>query len=119
MLVNSNSLSQQSLLYDHGVGQPGLRLHDYAGPIDGKMFLILTNAHSKWISAFHTKTATSAAVIDELRTVFATFGLPEVTVTDNGTCFTSTEFESFLQSNGIEHLTSAPYHPSSNGLAES
>ena len=50
--------------------------------------------------------------------MFACFGLPETVVTDNGTCFVSTEFEDFLASNGIRHITSAPYHPASNGLAE-
>ena len=46
--------------------RPWARLHlDYAGLVDGKMFLILTDAHSKWIEAFHTKTATSAVVVDE------------------------------------------------------
>lgn len=74
--------------------RPWARLHlDYAGPVDGKMFLILVDAHSKWIEAFHTKTATSAAVIDKLRIVFAQFGLPELIVTDNGPCFTSAEFQ--------------------------
>ena len=36
----------------------------------------------------------------------------------SGTCFVSEEFESFLQANGVKHVTSAPYHPTFNGLAE-
>ena len=70
------------------------------------MFLILIDAHSKWIEAFHTPNATSSAVIEELRTVFAKFGLPETIVTDNGSCFTSEEFEQFLKKNGITHRRS-------------
>ena len=30
----------------------------------------------------------------------------------------SIEFESFMKKNGIRHIRSSPYHPSSNGLAE-
>ena len=36
-------------------------------------------------------------------------------MTDNGACFVSAEFTSFLESSGVKHLTSAP---ASNGLAE-
>ena len=82
------------------------------------MFLILIDAHSKWIEAFCTPNATSQAVIHELRGVFARFGIPEMVVTDNGSCFVSEEFEAYLVKNGIKHTTSAPYHPASNGLAE-
>ena len=56
--------------------------------------------------------------IQQLRTIFAHFGLPDTVVTDNGTYFVSCEFEQFLSENGIYHWKMAPYHPASNGLAE-
>ncbi len=70
------------------------------------------------MEAFCTSSATSSAVIEELRPLFAKFGLPETIVTDNGPCFVGEEFRNFLDCNGIRHITSAPYHPASNGLAE-
>ena len=39
-------------------------------------------------------------------------------VSDNGSNFTGDEFQQFCHRNSIKHTTSAPYHPSSNGLAE-
>ena len=74
--------------------------------------------HSKWIEVEQITSTTSSAIISTLRNIFSRFGLPNVIVTDNGRKFVSAEFESFLKRNGIQHLTSAPYHPSSNGLAE-
>ena len=97
----------------------GYRLHvDFAGPFQGKYILVAIDAHSKWIEAVCTSTTSSIAVIEELRTICAKFGLPESIVIDNGPCFVSAEFKSFLESNGIKHTTSAPYHPASNGLVE-
>jgi len=39
-------------------------------------------------------------------------------VTDNGPTFRSEELQAFIRENGIRHIFSAPYQPSSNGLAE-
>ena len=61
---------------------------------------------------------TSSKTIEKLRMIFATHGLPLKIVTDNGPSFTSSEFRNFMEQNGIKHVTSAPYHPSTNGLAE-
>ncbi len=99
--------------------RPWARLHiDYAGPVEGHMILIVVDAHSKWIEAIPTSGSTSSVVIEELRCLFSQFGLPESIVSDNGSCFTSAEFRSFLKKNGITQVISAPYHPSTNGLAE-
>ena len=100
--------------------RPWSRIHiDYAGPFLGNMFLIVVDVHSKWMEVEIVPATTSAHTIQKLRAMFATHGLPELLVSDNGTAFTSAEFEEFLSRNGVRHLTSAPYHPSSNGLAES
>ena len=45
-------------------------------------------------------------------------GLPETVVSDNRSAFTSHEFQEFMKQNGITHVKTSPYHPSSNGLAE-
>ena len=99
--------------------EPWSRLHlDFAGPYMGHMFLVIQDAHSKWLDAHMMHTITSSKTIEVLRTVFATHGLPRKVVTDNGPSFVSQEFETFMQGNGVQHITSAPYHPSTNGLAE-
>ncbi len=53
-----------------------------------------------------------------LRIIFSTHGLLQKVVTDNGASFTSNEFRRFMAENGIKLINSAPYHPSTNGLAE-
>ena len=64
------------------------------------------------------KSATAQNTIEHLRMTFARFGLPKVLVTDNGTCFTSSDFSEFTLRNGIKHLCIAPHHPFLNGQAE-
>ena len=61
---------------------------------------------------------TSQATICALRQLFAAYGLPQQLVLDNGPQFSSVEFATFLTRNGVKHIRSFPYHPSTNGLAE-
>ena len=60
----------------------------------------------------------SSATIEVLRDLFARFGIPKKLVSDNSAQFVSEEFQAFIRSNGIRHITSATYHPATNGLAE-
>ena len=99
--------------------KPWARLHvDYAGSFLGKMFLIVIDSFSKWIDAYPVTTASSTLTIEKLRHSFAIHGLPEILVSDNAKCFISQEFNDFMKMNGVHHVTSVPYHPSSNGAAE-
>lgn len=99
--------------------KPWSRIHvDYAGPLEGKMFLLIMDAHTKWMEVHMTNTSTSSVTIELLRKSFASFGLPDVIVSDNATTFTSEEFAEFCKKNGVRHIRTPPYHPASNGLVE-
>lgn len=99
--------------------KPWQRLHlDFAGPFQGRMYLLVSDAHSKWPEIISMKSTTASRTIEELRKLFASYGLPEQIVTDNGPQFISEEFATFTKANGVKHIKSAPYHPSTNGAVE-
>ena len=95
------------------------RLHlDYAGPIQNKYILLVVDAYSKWLEAFVCANKTSETTLVHLREIVARFGVPKVVVTDNDPTFVSERFNQFCQMNGIRHLTTPAFHPSSNGQIE-
>ena len=101
---------------------PWERIHvDFAGVFLGYMWLLVVDAYSKWLEVFRmsigaTKTSDTIKV---LRSVFCRYGLPKSCVSDGGPQFISEEMKTFMKRNGIHHTTSPPYHPASNGQAES
>ena len=97
--------------------RPWTHLHiDHAGPLLGHTFLNVVDAHSKWIEPHIVNSTSSEATIKVLRNLFATHGIPEHVVSDNGSGFTNQEFIQFIEHNGIKHTTTSPYHPFSNRL---
>ena len=99
--------------------KPWQRLHlDFAGPFQGRTYLLVTDAHSKWPEIVEMKSTTAGRTVEELRKLFSSYGLPEQIVSDNGPQFVAEEFASFAKANGIKHIKSAPYHPSTNGAVE-
>ena len=99
--------------------KPWQRLHaDFAGPFQGRMYLLVCDTHFKWPKIIEMKNTTANKTIEELCKLFASYGLPEQIVTDNGPQFIAEEFAAFTKGNGIKHIKSAPYHPSTNGAVE-
>ncbi|XP_036318833.1 uncharacterized protein K02A2.6-like [Rhagoletis pomonella] len=98
---------------------PWERVHiDFAGPVFNPMWLICVDAFSKFPYISLMTTTTTAATISALATIFTIEGIPKTLASDNGPQLTSEEFNVFCTHQGIKHITSAPFHPASNGLAE-
>ncbi|TLY46627.1 MAG: DDE-type integrase/transposase/recombinase, partial [Gammaproteobacteria bacterium] len=119
-LLERSNPSKSSLHVWHYPSNPWERVHcDFLGPFKNKMFLLVIDAHSKWLEITEVKSTAATPTITFLRELFARYGLPMVLHSDNGSPFNSNEFKEFMRANGIKHTLSAPYHPSSNGQAES
>ena len=82
-------------------------------------FLVVVDYFSKYLIVRKIPNSTSSAVIKELGMIFSEFGNPQIFRSDNGPCYSSQEFKFFMQNWLIEHRTSSPHYPQSNGLAES
>lgn len=97
---------------------PWQRLHADFAQLYGKYYIIVIDAHSKWLEAEEIGSTSARNTITFFRKLFSNFGLPVILVTDNGPPFQSVEFKDFCEKNLIRHTTSAPYRPQGNGAAE-
>ena len=70
--------------------------------------MLVSYDYDKWLEVHCMKSTTSGATIEKLREIFA----------DNGSNFTSSEFEEFMKRSGTKHINVVPHHLASNGLAE-
>ena len=71
-----------------------------------------------WPEAIPLRKTTSTIIITQLKSIFARNGFPTTLVSDNVPQFCSQQFGRFLNENGIEHVTTSPYHPQGNGSVE-
>ncbi len=96
---------------------------------DGTDLKCLTGVddHSRYcVSARLTVRATARPVCEALKLALKTHGLPRQILTDNGRVFTARFsngpgpilFERICQDNGIDHLLTAPYTPTTTGKVE-
>ncbi|CAH8528184.1 unnamed protein product [Schistosoma rodhaini] len=126
-LVNKCAQCQQAAKFNAKVPpvpwpqpeHPWSRIHvDFAGPINGTTYLVVVDAFSKWPEIVPVNPPTTTQTLKHLTELFARNGLPEVIVSDNGSQFTSAQFQEFCRRLTIRHLRAPPYHPQSNGQAE-
>jgi hypothetical protein len=83
-----------------------------------KDFLLVVDYYSCFFEVAQLQSTTSNSVINKIKPMFARYGIPERVVSDNGPQYSSQEFKDFSKRYNFDHVTSSPYHPKSNGLAE-
>ena len=84
----------------------------------GVNYLIIVDYFSRFPKVIRLFSTTASAVIQALKSVFSRHGIPETVVSDNRTQYSSHQFREFAREYDFCHITSSPYYPQSNGLAE-
>ena len=83
-----------------------------------QQFLIIVDYWSGFFEVQELSKVTSKTVITASKVQFARHGIPDTLISDNGPQFASAEFAQFTKEWQIEHRTSSPHYPQSNGRAE-
>ena len=80
--------------------------------------LVIGDYFSKYLIVRRLPNSSTHAMIKELGLIFTELGRPFILRSDNGPCYSSREFHNFLSFYQIDHVTSSPHYPQSNGFAE-
>ena len=84
----------------------------------GKDYLLIADMFSKYPFIYKVHSKTTDSIINCLQDLFSQFGKPQCLFSDNGPPFSSEPFSQFLTSHAIDHITSSPLYPRSNGFIE-
>ena len=77
-------------------------------------YLVIRDCFSKYLIVRRLPKSSTHAVIKELGLVFTELGRPFIL----RSCYSSREFHNVLSFYQVDHITSSPHYPQSNGFAE-
>ena len=61
---------------------------------------------------------TGQHIATQCKLIFLEYGCPETLISDNGPCYTAEVFTNLMREYSVNHITSSPPSPQSNGLDE-
>ena len=88
---------------------------DLFGPMpDNKSILVAQDMVTRFPAAKILHKTDADNVIAALNEIYATYGTPSITRTDNGPPFNGEKMKTFMSRNSIIHEKNFPYHPNAN-----
>ena len=87
--------------------------------IEQVQYLIITDYYSKYPIVRKLPTPCPSEKLAKItKQIFAEFGIPETLISDNGPHYVGQPFKDLMNDLEVQHITSSPRYPKSNGQAE-
>ena len=81
-------------------------------------YLLIVDYTSRFPIVRELKSMSAQHIVEHFRLIFSEYGWPDILVSDNGLCYVAETFTNLMKEYAVNHITSSPYYPQSNGLAE-
>ena len=81
-------------------------------------YLLVVDYTSRFPIVRKLKSISVQHVAKHFKSIFSEYGWPDTLVSDNGLCYVSESFTNLVKEYAVDHITSSPHYPQSNGLAE-
>ena len=85
---------------------------------EGASYLYIVDYTSRFPVVCKLSSMTGQHVATHCKQIFSEYGWPENLISDNGPCYAAEAFINMMKEYGVNHITSSPHYPWSNGLAE-
>ena len=91
---------------------------DLLDPIDNIYILAVIDYYTRWIELDILKSTNTSKIVESLKRMLNTHGLPYEITMDNGPQFVFSEFKDFCERNKIHHRRITPLWPQANAEIE-
>ena len=85
---------------------------------EGVSYLLVVDYTSRFPVVHKLTSMTGQHIPSHFKLICSEYEWPETLVSDNGPCYTSVVFTTLMREYNVNHITSSPHYPQSNGLAE-
>ena len=85
---------------------------------ESQLYLLIVDYTSRFPIVRRLKSMSAQCVTEHFKSIFSEYGWPDTLVSDNGPCYTAEMFTNLMKEYAVNHITSSPHYPQSNGLAE-
>ena len=85
---------------------------------ESKSYLLVVDYTSRFPIVRKLKSMSAQHRTKHFRLIFSEYGWLDTLVSDNGPCYVAETFTNLMKEYAVNHITSSPHYPQSNGLTE-